>query len=140
MSKKASEIIKNKLEQSGGRVLVHSINGKVYEILAARDGISFLCDQLPIKPPYTYAVFDVIVELLIKQGGRAKKGKGRNAKLGEQGCEENSVVGYIGKKYFGKKPGDSVYDPVFVLASVLDWAGIAHNQRGYIQLSANFNR
>ena len=49
-------------------------------------------------------------------------------------------LGYIAKKYFGKKPGESVYDPVFVLASVLDWAGIAHNQRGYIQLSANFNR
>ena len=31
--------------------------------------------------------------------------------------------------------GKYVFDPVFVLASVLDWAGIARNERGYLTLT-----
>lgn len=30
------------------------------------------------------------------------------------------------------------FDPVFVLAAVLDWAGIAHNERGYLTLTADY--
>ena len=83
-----------------------------------------------IKPNYEYRVFDVIVELLLENGGRARKGNGRNYKLGEPECDETTVVGAIAKYYAGKKYGDSVFDPVFVFAAVLEWAGIAHNERG----------
>lgn len=137
-STRASEIIKAKLKEAGGRAIVHSISGKAYEIKAEADGTSFCCAALPIKPNYTYAVFDVIVDLLLSQNGRARKGLGRFAKLGEPNCEETTVVGAIGKYYSGNKPGDSVYDPVFVLAAVLDWAGIAHNERGYLELTAEY--
>lgn len=137
-STKASEIIKTKLKETGGRAIVHSINGNDYEIKAEADGDSFSCAALPIKPNYTYAVFDVIVDLLLSQNGKAKKGLGRTAKLGEPNCEETTVVGAIGKNYAGHKLGDSVFDPVFVLAAVLDWAGIAHNERGYLELTAGY--
>ena len=63
---------------------------------------------------------------------------GRNSKLGEPNCEIDTVVGTIGKKYFKKNIGDSVLDPVFVLASVLEWAGIATNRRGYIELTDSY--
>lgn len=134
----ASEIIKGKLKDSGGRVIVGSIRGKTYEIRAANDGKSFLCNQLPLSPPYQYTVFDVIVDLLKRQGGRAKKGNGRNNKLGEAGCEDTTVVGAIAKNYAGKNDGNSVFDPVFVLVAVLDWADIAHNYRGYIELTPSY--
>lgn len=134
----ASEIIKGKLKDSGGRVIVGSISGKTYEIRAANDGKSFLCNQLPISPPYEYTVFDVIVDLLKRQGGRAKKGNGRNYKLGEPGCEDTTVVGAIAKNYAGKNDGESVFDPVFVLVAVLEWADIAHNYRGYIELTPSY--
>ena len=138
MNKRPSEIIKEKILRNGGRVIVHSITGKPYEIRHCSDGKSFLCDQLPIKPPYTYDVFDVIVDLLVRQGGRADKGAGRNAKLGQPCCEETTVVGAIAKYYAGKREGESVYDPVFVMASVLEWADIAHNERGYLELTASY--
>lgn len=138
MNQKTSEIIKEKIVQNGGRVIVHSLTGKPYEIRHCSDGKSFLCDQLPIKPPYTYDVFDVIVELLVSQGGKADKGAGRNAKLGQPRCEETTVVGAIAKNYAGKRNGESVFDPVFVMAAVLEWAGIAHNERGYLELTANY--
>ena len=50
----------------------------------------------------------------------------------------DTVVGAIGKNYFGATEGKYVFDPVFVLASVLDWAGIAHNERGYLRLTAEY--
>lgn len=133
-STKASDIIKNKLKACGGRAIVHTIRGLPCEICAAPDGKSFICDKLPIKPPYTYDVFDVIVSLLLANGGRARKGNGRNYKLGEGDCGEATVVGAIAKNYAGKSYGDSVFDPVFALAAVLDWADIASNMPGELVL------
>ena len=73
----------------------------------------------------------------MEQGGRARKGNGRNFKLGDAGCEETTVVGVIAK-YRGYEVGDSVYDPVFVMAAVLEWAGIARNGRGVLILTEEY--
>lgn len=135
-SAKASDIIRNKLYENGGMAPVYSVTGKPYIIRAANDGCSFLCNELPIKPALTYEVFDMIVDLLVQQGGSARKGSGRNSPLGEGNCTEDTVVGAIGKNYFKASLGKYVFDPVFVLASVLDWAGVAHNERGYLSLTS----
>lgn len=134
----ASEIIKAKLLSCGGRVIVYSARGLPCEIWADADGKSFVSNKLPIKPNYEYRVFDVIVELLLANGGRARKGNGRNYKLGEPECDETTVVGAIAKNYAGKKNGESVFDPVFVFAAILEWAGIAHNERGELVLTQNY--
>ena len=134
-SKKASEIIKAKLVESGGRAMVRTYTGELREIQAAANGKQFLCPQLT---PYDYTVFDAIVDLLMKSPGyRARKGNARNFKLGEPGCEENTVAGAV-LVYMGKKPGESGLDPVFILAAVLEWAGIATNGRGYIALTEKY--
>ena len=137
-STKASEIIKTKLKENGGRVIVNTARGLPCDIAVAADGVSFISNKLPINPPYRFEVFDYIVDLLLKNGGKAKKGNGRNYKLGEAGCTENTVIGYISKHYAGKRPGESVFDPVFVFAAVLEWAGIAWNERGELVLTATY--
>ncbi len=43
-------------------------------------------------------------------------------------------MGTLAYEYYGKQDGESTLDPVFVLVAVLDWANIARNCRGYIQL------
>lgn len=134
----ASEIIKAKLKAYGGHVTVYTARGLPCEIYAEPDGTTFTSDKLPVKPAYDYKVFDDIVELLIKQGGRAKKGNGRNYKLGEPGCEENTVVGTIAL-HRGRTIGESVFDPVFVMAAILEWAGIAKNGRGELILTEEHN-
>ena len=126
------------LIENGGRAIVHTARGLPCEVQVAPDGISFLCNKLPTNPPYRYEVFDEIVRLLISQGGRARKGNGRNFKLGEPDCDETTVVGYIGYNYFHYDTGKSVPDPVFVLAAVLEWAGIASNERGELVLTTNY--
>lgn len=137
-SVKASEIIKAKILDNGGRIVVHTARGLPCEIFADSDGKSFVTEKLPIKPPYEYTVFDTVVDVLLANGGRARKGSGRNYKLGHPECDENTVVGAIALNYAGKKYGDSVYDPVFVLAAVLEWAGIATNGRGELVLTQSY--
>jgi len=137
-SGKASDIIKRKLMENNGRVIVRTARGLPCEIRAAPDGISFLSNKLPCNPPFRYEVFDVIVDLLLSQDGRAKKGNGRNYKLGEPECDETTVVGAIGFNYAHIEKGKSVYDPVFVLAAVLEWAGIANNGRGELALTTSY--
>lgn len=137
-SAKASEIIKAKLIEHGGRIIVHTARGLPCEIIAHSDGKSFVSKKLPIKPAYEYRVFDTIIDVLLKNGGCARKGNGRNYKLGHPECDENTVVGAIALNYAGKKLGDSVFDPVFVMAAVLEWAGIVSNERGELVLTQSY--
>ena len=137
-SVKASEIIKAKLIEHGGRIIVHTARGLPCEIIAQSDGKSFITKKLPVKPAYEYKVFDVVVDVLLANGGRARKGNGRNYRLGHPECNANTVVGAIALNYAGKKLGDSVFDPVFVLAAVLEWAGIANNERGELVLTQSY--
>lgn len=136
-SNRASEIIKAKLMDNGGRVTVYTARGLPCEVWMNADGRSFTSDKLPIKPPYEYRVFDVIVDLLVSQGGRARKGNGRNYKLGESNCDKTTVVGAVALDR-GYTIGNSVFDPVFVFAAILEWAGIAHNERGELVLTRQY--
>ena len=134
-SRKASEIIKAKLLDQGGQVTVSTARGLPCNIYLEPDGRSFTSDKLPMV--LEFPVFDAIVDLLIREGGSARKGNGRNYKLGEPGCELNTVVGAVAL-YRGGQPGESVFDPVFVLAAVLEWASIAENGRGVLILNPEF--
>ena len=136
-SARASEIIKAKLIDNGGRVTVYTVTGLPCDIWMNADGKTFSSNKLPIKPPYEYRIVDVIVDLLVTQGGRARKGNGRNYKLGEGNCDKTTVVGAVAIDR-GYTLGNSVFDPVFVLAAVLEWAGIAHNERGELVLTQQY--
>ena len=136
-SVKASEIIRSKLKECGGRAVVRTVQGLPCEIWGSEDGTKLVSDKLP-PSLYGFDVFDCIVELLYAHGGRARKGNGRNYKLGDPHCDDSTVVGYIARHYRGQEDGVSVFDPVFVLAAVLDWADIAHNERGELRLTAGY--
>ena len=134
----ASDIIRKKLLENGGRAVVSSARGNQYEIRASRDGAHFECNELPIKPPYELLIFDVMVECMVKNGNKARKGNGRNYKLGASECDDTTIVGYIGKHYARKPSGSSVFDPVFVLVPILEWAEIAYNDKGMVYLTASY--
>jgi hypothetical protein len=135
----ASQVIKRKLYEAGGEATISLLDGKPCRIVFADDENSFISDKLvDYKLKYNFSVFDYIVELLKNSpNNKAPKGNahGREDKVGFGKCTEDTVVGTIAIRYFGKKAGESTYDPVFVMAAMLEWAGIAHNLRGYIQLA-----
>lgn len=144
-SSMASEIIKRKLYENGGVVTIPLLDGKMCKVWASSDGKTFTSDKLPSGYDhhtfYEYRVFDIIVKLMRDSpNGRARKGNahGKEDKVGFGKCTADTVIGTIAIKYSGKSMGESTYDPVFVLAAILDWAGIAHNRRGYIELTAEY--
>lgn len=132
-TRKAEDIIRAKLLAEGGHATVRTINGLPCEIADAADGVSFTSDKLPMKPNYRYDVFTLIVDYLLSQGGEAKKGSGRHYKP-----NENSVVAYVARTYDAPPSEGPIFDPVFVLSAVLDWAGIARNMRGKLALTDSY--
>lgn len=131
-SKKASDIVKQKLKECGGRATVTSYSGNEYEVWAEMDGESFGCDALPIC--YKYGIFDIVVDFLKENGGRAKKGTGR-APLGSEKCGVNTVAGVILQDYWGVSLGGSGLDPSFAVIAILNWAGLIRSERGYVELT-----
>ena len=132
-----SKQVQKKLMSVGGSATIQLLNGDVCHILLDKDNTGFVCDKLNnYSLFYHFEVFDAIQELLNQKGGRVLKGAGRGKedKVGYGKCGLDTVVGYIAYKYSGVKLGSSTFDPVFVLAAVLDWANIARNCRGYIEL------
>lgn len=144
-SAKASAIIRAKLTACGGGVRIQSLTGLPIAVRANADGRTFWSDKLP-SVPFRYEIFDIVTDVLREQGGRARKGNGRNFRLGDPECDESTIVGAIGYRYWttadgvGAEEGKAVYDPVFVLAAVMDWAGLVHNRRGYVELTADYRK
>ncbi len=135
-----SDIIKSKIYENGGIVTVQLFDGSSCKILAENDGNSFSSNKLGTVK-YTYDAFNVIVDhLKAAPNCRAPKGTARNKsdKVGYGKCCEGTVIYNFATKYAGKAIGESAFDPIFVLAAVLEWAGIIHNGRGYLQLSSAY--
>ena len=127
---KISNIIKEKIT-SHKKVTVSLLGGKPCTIWAVDDRF-FASDKLPEK--MDYCVFDIIYDLLKRKGGKVKKGLGRGYRVGEEKCTRDTIMGTLAYEYYGKQDGESTLDPVFVLVAILDWANIARNCRGYIEL------
>jgi hypothetical protein len=67
------------------------------------------------------------------------KGKTRSGvKLGSDDLPLNSVEGYIVYKVHGVQIGGTALGPGFVIAAILDWAGICNNEKGYLTINPNF--
>ena len=130
-SKKASDIVRAKLIACGGKTVVYTLQGKAYSVWVESPTI-FVCDKIPSS--FTYDIFDVIVEHIISQGGKARKGIGRGH-LGDSHCGEDTLAAAILENYWHSDTG---LDPGFVMVAILEWAGIIHNRRGYAELTAEY--
>lgn len=133
---KPSDKIRNLFIRKEGRIVIETINHKVYDVYLTDDGERFTTIALGKNfNGYTFGIFDMIVEFLKQEGGRAVKGSARGYnKLGDENCDKHTVVGYLGYNFYKKTDGESFFDPVFVLAAILDYAGICENTRGFLIL------
>ena len=134
-SNKASDVIRNKLYENRGVAVIGLKNGDACRVSIVGDGSSFVSNKLSPQA-IDFCVFDIIVDFLKKSGGKAPKGLGRGKedKVGSGKCGKETIMYQIATQYYGKVEGESTFDPVFVLAAMLEWAGIAENGRGYVRL------
>lgn len=103
------------------------------------DGRGLTSSKIPPKDQLIWEAFEAAVEIIISNGGQAPKGNARSgAKLGSTKLPLNSIEGYIAHKVHNIQPGMAAFGPGFVIAAVLDWAGIADNMRGFVKITDKF--
>lgn len=132
---KASERIKAKLIKTGGKTQIKQLQGNVTDFYFVTNhtfwskGLNSL-----IGNGYDFEMFDILEKESYRFHNRSiPKGNARNYKLGEEKCDMNTAIGILGYKYYKKKDGDSIFEPMHVIAAVLDWADVAKNNRGFIK-------
>jgi hypothetical protein len=96
-------------------------------------------DNLSSQPQLPWAAFQAAVNLLLRNGGKAKRGDAMNSRLGEPGLPLDSIEGHIAQVIHDKKPGDSVFRRITPITCILIWAGICRAGRGTVELQDSPN-
>lgn len=136
MIKNVSEYLKEYYLSNGKRIIVTTLRGKQHEICLSDDNKYFYSYTGLRQNNFLYLNwFDGIVDFIKQNGGRVKKG-GCRSKAGQGNCTEGTLGYYVATECYGKCDGGSSTDPIFIIAAILENAGICKNERGYIQLSA----
>lgn len=134
----ASDVLRTLYNYNGGEITVTLLKGTKHKVNLSNDGeylysITGLGKSNHLKLEW----FDKIVKYIVDNGGRVKKGgsRNKNAKVGCENCAYGTLAYYVSTECYGKKEGDSSFDPIFMVAAILDNAGICKNERGYISIN-----
>lgn len=145
---KPSEIIKAKLLENGGSIVVQSINGKSYNVEITSNHKSFKSKlynteitsyhkifktKSIVFLPYDLEVFDVIVKTLIENKGKINKNYAKD-------FNPDTVIGTIEYNYFSKETDCLVQDSAIIICLILEWAEICNNFTNYIELNQTYYR
>jgi len=128
----AVEIIRAKFEETGSPARIPNLIDGFFTATLRPDGVEV--DNLAKQPFLPWAVFQETVCLLIRKGGRARKGNAMGAKLGAPGLALDSVEGHVAHVVYGKRLGDSVFRRITPIGGILIWAGVCKNARGVLLL------
>lgn len=131
--------IKEKLNASCGKASIQLFSGEECDIRYCENGNGLASSKIPPANQLIWSAFDAAVEIVLKNGGKAKKGNAQSgAKLGTDKLTLDSVEGYIAHKVHGVHPGETAFGPGFVICAVLDWAEICSNERGWLVIKPEF--
>jgi len=127
------QAIKRKFAQSGSPARVPLLRGRrgfIAELVEGGVGV----DNLPTQPFLPWAVFQETVRLLVRKGGRAKRGDAMGPRLGDVRLPMDSVEGHVARVVYGKRRGDSVFRRITPIACILIWAGVCEAAPGELIL------
>lgn len=133
-----SDVLRTLYNYNGGEIVVSTLRGKQHKVQISNDGTYFYSNTGLREPNHLKLEwFDKIVKYIVDNGGRVKKGgsRNKNAKVGYENCAYGTLAYYVATECYGKKVGDSSFDPIFMVAAILDNAGICKNERGYISIN-----
>jgi hypothetical protein len=118
----AVEAIKRKFTETGSPIKIPLLRGGSFTAKLTDEGV--IVDNLGAQPFLPWAAFQEAICVLIRNGGRAKRGVAMESKLGEPGLPMDSVEGHIALVVYGKRLGDTVFRRITPIACILIWAGI----------------
>lgn len=139
MNKTISEYLKKYYIANCKRIIVTTLRGNKHEICLSKNNKYFYSyTALGDNNVLYLSWFDGIVEFIRQNGGRVEKGNCRNSKVGYGSCAQGTLCYYVATECYGHKIGESSFDPIFIISAILENAGICKNDRGYIQIKAEF--
>ncbi|MBC3803322.1 DUF2089 family protein [Acetobacterium fimetarium] len=131
--------IKEKLNEHSGEAFIPLFQRDLCKIAYDPNGKGLISPKIPPANQLSWKAFDAAVEVVVQNGGKAKKGNAQSGgKLGSDKLPLDSVEGYIAHKVHGVEIGMTAFGPGFVICAVLDWAGICRNERGYLTIVPSF--
>jgi len=127
------EVIKRKFAENGSPADIPLLKGSTFKASLADEGV--VVDNLGNQPFLHWAAFQEAVCILIRNRGRAKRGKAMQSKLGEPGLPIDSVEGHVALVVYGKKPGNTLFRRITPIACILIWTGICKAEPNKLILS-----
>lgn len=138
MIKNVSEYLKEYYLSNEKRIVVTTLKGKQHKICLSDDNKYFYSYTGLRQNNVLYLNwFDGIVDFIKENGGRVEKGGCRNSKVGQGNCTKGTLCYYVATECYGKCDGESSFDPIFIIAAILENAGICKNERGYVSYHPN---
>jgi hypothetical protein len=124
--------IQGKFAETGNPATVPLLRGGSFRAELHDTGVSV--NNLGTSPFIPWAVFKETVDLLEKNGGRARRGDAMGPRLGGERLPLSSVEGHVAHAVYGKNLGESVFRRITPIACLLVWAGVCRSERGELIL------
>ena len=118
----AVDAIKRKFAEVGNPAQIPNRIGGTFTATLVEDGVEV--DNLGARPFIHWAAFQEAVCILIRNGGKAKRGDAMGARLGEPGLPLDSVEGHVAHVVYGHPVGIAVFRRIVPIDGILVWAGI----------------
>jgi hypothetical protein len=128
------EAIKRKFAATGSPARIPKLREGSFTAEMRQEGI--WVDNLGAEPFLPWAAFQEAVCVLIRSGGRARRGNAMGPRLGDEDLPLDSVEGHIAHVVYGRRPGQSVFRRITPVACILVWAGICRAEPGELVLCA----
>ena len=125
--------IRSKFSVAGNPAQVPFIRG-TGSFVAELTDTGIRVNNLGNQPFLPWAVFQEAICILIRNGGRAKRGDAMNFRLGESGLKMDSIEGHIANVVYGKNEGVAITRRITPIACILIWAGVCKAEPGELVL------
>jgi hypothetical protein len=131
--------IKEKLNATEGKATIKLYSGEGCDIWFDEGDKGLVASKIPAGNQLGWEAFDAAVEVVMNNGGKAKKGNAQSgAKLGYVKLMINSVEGYIAHKVHGVQEGETAFGAGFAICAILDWAEICKNEKRSLSIHPMF--
>lgn len=129
---RAVQKIRDKFKETESSVTVPLLKGGTFTARLVNEGIEV--DNLGTQPFLHWSAFQEAVCVLIRNGGRARRGDAMNSRLGDPDLLLDSIEGHVARVVYGRQPGETVFRRITPIVCILVWAGICRAEPGELVL------
>ena len=120
------QMIRRRFAETGNPTTIPLQRGGTFAATLVGQGVNV--DNLGNLPLLRWAAFEEAVRVIVRNGGRARRGNAMTSRLGDAGLSLDSVEGHVARVVYGKRTGDAIFRRISPIAAILVWAGICYSR------------